>query len=851
MECFSKTEQKLKKLPYVLAFVIPLAVMSFLCIKRGIYPFGENCFLHIDMYHQYAPFFMEFLNKLKAQESLMYSWNLGIGSDFVATYAYYLASPFNWLLIFCPQEHVIEFMTILVILKIAGSGLTFAIYLGKHFKTDSYLITLVSLFYALSAFMAAYSWNIMWLDCIMLAPLIILALERLVYEKKCYLYCALLALAIVSNFYISIMICIFLVCYFFVMQFELTQNVAFRANRMEERKRYRKEVFWYRIRNMADFFFYSLLAGALGAVLLIPEAIALGYSGSGGIAFPQNMEWYFSVMDELARHCMGISVYTGRDHLPNLYCGAAVLLLFVLYLLNQNISWKKKAVRFLAIVFFLVSFANNWLDFIWHGLHFPDSLPGRQAFLYIFVLLVLCFQTLKNYSGNRLWHIVLAVVLSGVFLVLCMVFTNENSISRNAVFLTAVLLFAYTLLLLMARYKEGFDKRYLYGLAFFLCISEVTLNMDLTGVSTTSRTEYTKNLEAYQELTAEENGGFYRTEKWERMTKNESCLSGYASASLFSSLMNYSVGTFYRELGMEGGKNFYCYNGATPLLSSMLSVKYMLLNSPAEESPLRKLAGEKNGIYLYENNYVLPLGFMVPADLEENWNFRDGTAVYAQNALARALGADGDLLTSLMIQQDEQGEVIYVPENAYIYAAYSNNAANKIEADIGGKKRTFVKCSHMYLLDLGWCEAGTKIRLSSPEVQSLGLQAYQLNLDSLNQAYQTLREQEFVVDSFSDTKVTGHITVTKPGKLAFSIPCEDGWTLLVDGKETEKQTFLDGLIAISLSEGEHKIELSYVTPGFQEGAVISGVAFLLFLLIIIKHYVKSFDFFKNSLESKR
>ena len=170
-----------KYTPYVLAFLIPFLVMAAVCAGHGIYPFGENSFLHIDMYHQYAPFFMEFQRKLKAHESLMFSWNLGLGSDFVATFAYYLASPVNWLVVFCSKQHLIEFMTVLVLLKIACSGLFFAIYLGRHFKDNSYLVTLVSMFYALSAYISAYSWNIMWLDCIMLAPLIILGLERLVF----------------------------------------------------------------------------------------------------------------------------------------------------------------------------------------------------------------------------------------------------------------------------------------------------------------------------------------------------------------------------------------------------------------------------------------------------------------------------------------------------------------------------------------------------------------------------------------------------------------------------------------------------------------------------------------------
>ena len=260
-----------KRMPYIMAFFLPLLVMVAVCINHGIYPFGENSFLHIDMYHQYAPFFMEFLHKLREHGSLLYSWNLGIGSDFLATYVYYLASPVNWLVIFCSEDFLIEFMTVLVLLKIALSGLFFARYLGYHFKKDTYLVTLVSMFYALSGFFSAYSWNIMWLDCIMLAPLILLALERLVYEGKAYLYAILLTICILSNFYISITVCIFLVLYFFLLQAELTKNVTFSHDRVEEHALWRHEVRKKRFCNYRDFLLYSLLAGAGAAILLIPE----------------------------------------------------------------------------------------------------------------------------------------------------------------------------------------------------------------------------------------------------------------------------------------------------------------------------------------------------------------------------------------------------------------------------------------------------------------------------------------------------------------------------------------------------------------------------------------------------
>ncbi|MBO5346988.1 MAG: YfhO family protein, partial [Lachnospiraceae bacterium] len=201
------------------AWAIPSGIMLLLFIINSIYPFGDRSFLYSDMYHQYMPFFTEFMEKVKAGEPLYYSWNVGIGSNFLALYVYYLASPLHWLAFLLPQSLLIEFMSYLVILKVGLCGLTFCMYLRKHFQTESVTTVLFAVFYALSGYMAAYNWNIMWLDCVILFPLIIWGLERLVKEGKPVLYCVTLALSILTNFYISIMICIFLVLYFITLLF--------------------------------------------------------------------------------------------------------------------------------------------------------------------------------------------------------------------------------------------------------------------------------------------------------------------------------------------------------------------------------------------------------------------------------------------------------------------------------------------------------------------------------------------------------------------------------------------------------------------------------------------------------
>lgn len=792
-----------RKTPLVLAFLIPFVITGAVCIGRGIYPFGNSSILHIDAYHQYAPFFTEFMNQLKDGGSLAYTWNLGLGTDFVSLMAYYLSSPVNWLLFLCPRGYVIEFMTLLILVKIGLCGFTFAYYLRGHYKEFGCKVLLFSTFYALSGFICAYNWDIMWLDTVFLTPFIILGLERLVKEKKCALYVVTLAISILSNYYISIMVCIFLVLYFLILILEEKNG---------------------RLRTAVRFGIHSLLAGGCGAVLILPEIAMLGGSGSTGAGFPKETEWYFGILDEIARLSIGVEVIPTTDHWPNLYCGVAVILLFFLYFLNRSISWKKKAPWALMVVFFLISFANNKLDYIWHGMHFPKGLPGRESFLFAFVLLVIGYETIHNRKGSKRWHVLVAVLLSELLFLACYLFTDTTLVTKQSLLLSGLVLLGYGMIYAFCIGKDIGFRRMAAVFAFVLVLVEAAVNMDMTSIITSSRYAYTRNLEEYKNLTEKvksADASFFRIDKFNRLTKNDSALSDYPSATVFSSLININVADFYREMGMEGGKNYYCYNGATMLTSAMLNVKYVMTDSEYEESPYRTLADSDNGMYLYENKYTLPLGFMLPSDLEEQWNYTRGNAVMAQNELGYALGAKEPLLTEAVTEVSGGTSTIHVEEAAYIYGYYTGKEAKNITAEAGERVRNYSKCDHVYLLDLGYCEAGTDITVRSSDTLLLSVQGYAWNAEAFSTVYDTLSEQTMTTDYYSDTKIKGHIDVKKAGNLVLSVPNDAGWSVSVDGVKTEYESFAEAFISIPLTEGAHTIELSYHTPYLLEGACIS------------------------------
>lgn len=818
-----------KAFPYIAAFGLPFFICVIICIGNGVYPFGDNCILHIDMYHQYCPFFTEFLNKLQSGGSLQYSWNLGLGSDFVSLYAYYLASPLNFLILLCPKSHVIEFMTLLIILKISASGLTFFLYIRHHYKLvgkdgrmhkNQVIPAIVfSTAYALSGFVAAYSWDIMWMDCIALFPLIMIGLERLVQEKKAGLYYITLALCIFCNYYISIMICIFLVFAFILLFFSQKKGKGGAVLR---------------------FGWYSLLAGASSAILLLPEIAVLSVSGSAEGGFPKTAEFYFNILAELGRGAAVTSVYTGNDHWPNLYAGAFSLFLVWIYVLNRRISWKEKVPRIAMLAFFLVSFAENQLDYIWHGMHFPQALPGRQSFLYSFVLLSMGFAAVRKRKGTKIWHIAVAAIVSMMLLLLAGWYGDETVTEPVSLVITALFICVYAVTFVLTKIT-GKKKRLAFAqFAVFVAVAELAINMAATGFGTTSRVAYTEKQTDYENLleTAKEDNeetgsGFYRVEDTERKTKNDDSLYGYASATIFSSLMNLDVSHLFQSLFMEGGKNFYCYNGATPLSSSLFSVKYMLSDSALEESPYRTLIGGSGRSFLYRNNYSLPLGFVMDEQAIANWTSSTADRMASLNSLTSALGAEGQMLYPATCVTDANAgdTTIDIAEDGYYYADYVSCTSDTLTVNRSdGWTKQYSKTSHRYLIELGECKAGDEIHILNSNMESIEFQVYQLNEKVVQQAFDTLNAQTMQLTDMTDRKIEGKIQVQNAGRLILSVPADEGWTLYVDGKETEIEPLADALVGVHLEKGSYTIKLCYTTPGLKVGAGISLGAVILFLI---------------------
>ncbi len=799
----------------IAAFFVPVLIMLVIFVQRGIYPFGEQSFLRTDLYHQYAPFFSEFRHKLATGESLLYTWNIGMGVNFSALYAYYLASPLNWLLVLCPAGLVIEFITGMIVLKIGLSGLSMAYYLQKHCESSNFGIVFFAVFYALSGYMAAYSWNIMWLDCIVLFPLIMLGLERLVRSGKGLLYCVTLGISILSNYYISIMTCIFMILYFIallVMEREMT---------------------WEKL--LSRFFgfgLYSLLAGGLAALVLLPEIHALMMTASGKFDFPKLQEPYFSIVDMAARHIGNVETEIGLGHWPNLYCGVAVLLFLPLYMAAKKISWKEKAVYGLLVLFFFASFSVNVLNFVWHGFHFPNSLPCRQSYIYIFLVLVMCCKAYLHLSDTPWRHVVLAFWGAVGFVVLAEKLVDQEHF-HFVVFYVAILFLALYLGAVWM-YQKGGKKSRIVLFALALVSIEAAVNTSVTSVATTSRTAYTNDnasVNKLMELVLPAQT-FFRVEKVTRKTKNDGAWMNFPSVSLFSSTANADLTKLFKRLGCESSTNAYSITGSTPLVDMLLSVKYGIYSEDPEDTGIREFVAREGDTSLYENLYTLPLGMMIPEKFLDQWEQELGNPVDVQNALVRSVGADPVLNMVMDVSVSGQNLTFRPEESGEYYAYVGQKKVEKVTVSTWKGTKNYNNVDRGYLLDLGYCVAEEEVTLTTEgTVDGIWADVYRFSDTGLIQAYEKLSKNPWELTSWQETQLEGTIFTPNGGIMMMTIPFDEGWTVLVDGERQDAEKILDAFIGVELEGGEHEISMTYQPKGLTEGRWISTGCLVALVLV--------------------
>ena len=829
-------KKNLKKyLPEILTFIVPILIMLISCIVNKTYPFGKEILPKYDGYYQYAGFTSYYKNVLLGNESLFYSFKGLLGYNFYATSIYYMFNPTNLLCIFSTSKNILEYYTFIILLRIGLSGFTMCKYLKYKFKNQSNLRYIIfSISYALMAYNVCYFFNYMYFDTVVLFPIVVLGLDKLIYERKNRLYIISLTLSIISNFYIGYMVCIFSLLYFIynIVIYKLDRNI------------------------IKDFIISSLLSGFMCMIIIIPEANellkgkALLYASSKAEYFKFNMNFLNIFYKFLPGSTSNYDLEYG---MVNIYVSLFVIILVIKYFFNKKISKKERITTLIFILFFLFSISFNLLDFAWQLFQKPIWYPNRYIFTFSFFLITIAMKEITNitYKTNIKENLIIIIsfILLTLYSIISLKIHNDN-LKIISYILGIILILQYTFFL------NNKNAKYLLVMLFFI---EVTTNaiftLKIMG-KTTTMTQYKTNEEinekAVKHIKEIENkdNNFYRMELSTSTVHNSPSLLNYNGINHFNSVKNAKTLNFLNKFNYQVTDDTSVeFNNYNPYLTSLLGIKY--INGSKDEMYYENVYNENP--YMYLNKDALSLGYMI-----YNKEFKESNSSYqnTENLINSMLNTDikrykvidnfnGEdtkikeidnkkyviSKTSIKIEMEDKASnsMFLIPSRNISFVASYSIFINDEEI-----KDAVIKQSPIFINKGDTYKIIIKSNLSKTELNSL--KWYQINYDKYIETINELKKNEFNITKYNkDNHIEGNIDVNNDKNvLLLTIPYDKGWNIYVDDNKVNYDICFDSFICLDLDKGKHNIKMNYVPSGFIVGLIISSLAFIVTIIYIRK-----------------
>ncbi len=168
----------------LLSVLCSATIMFAVLLILRMAPFGDNTFLTGDLNGIYINFYSQIHASITEGGNIFYSFQKGFGGSTLGSLAYYCASPFVLLyVIFEPSTYgtVTSFMMLFKIVALCAS---MAFFLSKKFEGAGVFNVAISLCYGFCGYVFVYIQNAMWLDVLILLPLLCYGVDVLLATKR-------------------------------------------------------------------------------------------------------------------------------------------------------------------------------------------------------------------------------------------------------------------------------------------------------------------------------------------------------------------------------------------------------------------------------------------------------------------------------------------------------------------------------------------------------------------------------------------------------------------------------------------------------------------------------------------
>ncbi|MFE4260314.1 YfhO family protein [Streptomyces sp. NPDC056883] len=371
----------------LLAFLITSGAFCASWAARGTFPFGTTGRAVNDQANQYVPFHRALWDLVHGQAAgdLLFTWRGGFGQQFLSDYYTYLGNPFSWLAVLVPRAHVDLAVFLITPVTMGTAAALMAVYLGKLQPGPWWQRGVLGAVYGLCGWaLSDASYIPMWMWGLVALPLLGIAVEWCLEERRWPGVALLVALAWFGNFYTAMMAtmaaCVLLAVRLIVL--DMTGAQRLRA-------------VWR-----------AVTAAATGILLTLP--LLLPSFLSSGAAQPTKAAAFDPVRIEIFLTGMlpGTYLWGGR---PRLYVASLGLILAGSFLLNTAVARRTRLVWAAATLLVVLSFQFPPTQYVWHGLAVPNGNPYREAFVFSGMVVVLAWLALAN--RPRPLHLALSAAL--------------------------------------------------------------------------------------------------------------------------------------------------------------------------------------------------------------------------------------------------------------------------------------------------------------------------------------------------------------------------------------------------------------------------------------------------------
>ncbi len=867
------TKENFKKYRYLgFSFLVPALTMWLIYIAMGVFPFGDESVLVLDLNGQYVYYFEQLREIVCGEGSFLYCFGRALGGEFMGIYAYYLASPFSYIVCLFPKKMITEALLFMFLLKTGLCGLNFGIYLQyktPEKKLNKLAVVMFSTMYALTAYAVVQQHNTMWIDNLIFLPFIVMGIERMIRYGRFRMFVISLTLCVMSNFYIGYMTCIFVLFYFFICYFTIAPE---ERNMRGEDAHFGKS--FLRIAGS------SAMVIMMSAVIIWSAYYALTF-GKSTFSNP-NYEFNsrFDLLDLISKLFIGSYDTVRPEGLPFVYCGTLTLILLPLFFIIKKIPFREKISAVIIGFFFVFSFTGSTIDLVWHGFQRPNWLNYRYSFMLCFFMVYFAYQAFLHIKEVEA-KIIFADVAAWLFiLILLQKFDEYEWIHDYGTVWLSFAFFAVYLVLMR------FQLRSLEKHGVTLAITSVVvlesfvggllnlcaLDMDVVYSSRVSYRDFIDRVQPVVDVVKDRDDSFYRMEKTFHRKTNDPLALGFRGLSNSTSTLNKSTITLLRQLGLSSKSHWTKYLGGTPVFEMLMGVKYVLVEEDDNFTNIYEKIheydpGEKfEVISAYKNPYALSIAYgvdndILSYDMEEKMSpfdrmndmvsimtgsedplklfkpialtdttysgvtltFATGHKVYTKDSSDRTANVDYVFTT------EEEGE---------IYCYFPSTWPRECDLYVNGiKESTYFGNETCRIVDLGYFEAGedviVSLRLTDNEKLYVGTQStyfYHVDKDALASAYGTLSESQFVIEEYTEDSFEGTIDVSVGDELIYTtIPYDEGWKVEVDGKEAELIEALGSTVAFYAEPGTHSLSIKYRPDCVIYGRLISLAGFVIFI----------------------